>query len=314
MTSMASMTPMTSMTSMTSRASRLSITAIRLKYSDDGDINDDDDDGIIRDKYFAYYTNNDMNVNNNDSSNEETVRLSSLLRCPVNGCQVSFSSYNDLDIHISSHTNQCYECSRIYPSKRLLDIHLDEAHSSYFNALSLRKPSYVCLVDGCHVVSLSDQHRYDHLVNDHMFPKDIIFYHPTRKYTKKKVRNNNNHNDTTTTEVEMIHDNSSSTDNNNNVKDNNNDSSKSSSMIITKKPKQCRFYFTVRGCRAGDSCIYAHDNSSNKCNSNSTNNDNDNDHDNGNDMDIDELTNTFEKKLTIPKISFGRKNRHLGFK
>jgi hypothetical protein len=28
-------------------ASRLSITAIRLKYSDDGDINDNDDDGII---------------------------------------------------------------------------------------------------------------------------------------------------------------------------------------------------------------------------------------------------------------------------
>jgi hypothetical protein len=293
-------------------ASRLSITAIRLKYSDDGDINDNDDVGIIRDKYFAYYTNNDINTNNNDSNNdrnEETVRLSSLLRCPVNGCQVSFSSYNDLDIHISSHTNQCHECSRIYPSKRLLDIHLDEAHSSYFNALSLRKPSYVCLVDGCHVVSLSDQHRYDHLVNDHMFPKDTIFYHPTRKYTKKKVRNNNNDNDTTTTEVEMIHDNSSSNDNNND--NNNNDNSNSNGMIITKKPKQCRFYLTVRGCRAGDSCIYAHDNTSNKGNSNSNNNDNNN---NDNDMDIDELTNTFQKKLTIPKISFGRKNRHLGFK
>ena len=64
-------------------ASRLSITAIRLKYSDDGDINDNDDDGVIRDKYFAYYTNNDINTNNNDSNNdrnEETVRLSSLHR------------------------------------------------------------------------------------------------------------------------------------------------------------------------------------------------------------------------------------------
>ena len=279
---------------MESRRQLLECISIRLKYNDD-DVNDD----CIRDKFFAYNDNDNHTISNqNDADNNIKVSI----RCPVNGCQLTFSTYYDFELHIPTHTNQCHECSRIYPCQRLLDIHLDEAHSSYFKAASLRKPSFKCLVDGCNIQSLSDQHRYDHLINDHQFPKDVILYHPTRKNIKKKIKSNSTDNENNNV-VEMIDDN----DSNDiciikNVK---------TTIEKSKKLKTCRFYLKASGCRAGEQCIYSHDNTNNT-NINNTNINADND--NNNSMDIDELANMFQKNMTIPKISFGRKNRHIGFK
>ena len=138
-----------------SSSSLLEIERIRLKYEDDNDID------VIRDKFIAYSNNDDRditktntNTNNNDK-NSITNITTITIRCPVKGCQLIFHSYIDLEIHIPTHTNQCQLCSRIYPNERILNIHLEEVHSSYFAIASLKKPSYICLVDGCNVLSIS---------------------------------------------------------------------------------------------------------------------------------------------------------------
>ena len=122
----------------------LKIESIRLKYEDEDDID------VIRDKFIAF-SNNDSNK---DITNTNT-NTNTNLRCPVKGCQLIFRSFFDMELHIPTHTNQCQICSRIYPNQRLLSIHLEEVHSSYFAVASLKKASYVCLVDGCNVLSLS---------------------------------------------------------------------------------------------------------------------------------------------------------------
>jgi hypothetical protein len=95
-------------------------------------------------------------------------------------------------------------------------------------------------------------------------------------------------------------------DNNSNDNDNDNDI-KPMKIEKAKKSKPCRFYFKPSGCRSGENCIYSHDNINTTITTTNNN-------DSNNDMEIDELTNMFQKNMTIPKISFGRKNRHFGFK
>ena len=83
------------------------------------------------------------------------------------------------------HFHTCSECNRCYPNERLLSLHISELHDSYFYVMSLKKPSYVCLVDGCNVLSISDEARTLHLKNYHLFPKSFQFHHPIRKKKKK---------------------------------------------------------------------------------------------------------------------------------
>ena len=46
--------------------------------------------------------------------------------------------------------HQCAECGVRLSSARLLDIHLEELHDSFFAARAARgERMYVCLVDGC---------------------------------------------------------------------------------------------------------------------------------------------------------------------
>ena len=137
-----------------SSSSLLEIERIRLKYEDEDDID------VIRDKFIAYLSNDkditDTNTNTNNNDKNSITNITTItIRCPVKGCQLIFHSYIDLEIHIPTHTNQCQLCSRIYPNERILNIHLEEVHSSYFAIASLKKPSYICLVDGCNVLSIS---------------------------------------------------------------------------------------------------------------------------------------------------------------
>ena len=70
--------------------------------------------------------------------------------CTVEGCKTIVSSMHDYELHYqAAHINKCSVCCRVFPSSRLLSIHLDEAHSSFFSVMSARGESmFLCLVEG----------------------------------------------------------------------------------------------------------------------------------------------------------------------
>lgn len=55
--------------------------------------------------------------------------------CPIVGCGAHLSSLEEFEDHYSArHTACCSVCSRVYPTSRLLSIHVSEAHDSFFQA------------------------------------------------------------------------------------------------------------------------------------------------------------------------------------
>eukprot|EP01038_Epipyxis_sp_PR26KG_P010641 gene10641-14292_t len=116
------------------------------------------------------------------------IKSASMILCKEPNCQQSFNTIKEFDSHMFiNHSHQCSVCMRSLPSDRLLSIHISESHDNYFKVLSLKKPSFVCLVEGCHVISTSNEVRRVHLINDHRFPKSYDFHNP-RKYRKINER------------------------------------------------------------------------------------------------------------------------------
>jgi hypothetical protein len=74
--------------------------------------------------------------------------------CQVDGCAEIMTSLLDFEAHYEmKHRNKCEECSAVFPTARLLDMHIEEHHDSYFRARAEREPMYRCLVEGCPKVS-----------------------------------------------------------------------------------------------------------------------------------------------------------------
>ena len=65
-------------------------------------------------------------------------KLSFLCRevfCPIVGCGTRLTSIEDFEGHYNTrHTASCSVCSRVYPTSRLLSIHVSEVHDSFFKA------------------------------------------------------------------------------------------------------------------------------------------------------------------------------------
>jgi hypothetical protein len=101
---------------------------------------------------------------------------------------------------------------------RLLDIHLSEVHDSYFAAMSRKKQSFVCLIDGCADLFWSTDNRDDHLILVHKFPVGFNS-HFSENLTVKKER---------------------------------------SQKKQQKHVQMCKFLNTQEGCRYGDKCSFSH--------------------------------------------------------
>jgi hypothetical protein len=102
--------------------------------------------------------------------------------CTIEGCKAILSSVHDYELHYqAAHINNCSVCRRVFPSSRLLSIHLDEAHSSFFAVMSARGESnFLCLVEGCPRTFKGDFQRQRHLIDFHRWPSTLSFpFHPT---------------------------------------------------------------------------------------------------------------------------------------
>ncbi|CAA6659967.1 unnamed protein product [Spirodela intermedia] len=112
--------------------------------------------------------------------------------CPIVGCGARLKSLNDFEDHYNArHTASCSVCSRVFPTSRLLSIHVSEAHDSFFQAKVARGfPMFECLVEGCGVKLKSYQSRHQHLVDKHKFPASFQFF---RKANPSKRQRQKNH-------------------------------------------------------------------------------------------------------------------------
>lgn len=55
--------------------------------------------------------------------------------CPIVGCGAHLDSVEEFEDHYNArHTASCSVCSRVYPTSRLLSIHVSEVHDSFFQA------------------------------------------------------------------------------------------------------------------------------------------------------------------------------------
>ncbi|KAJ7297576.1 hypothetical protein O6H91_05G077200 [Diphasiastrum complanatum] len=112
------------------------------------------------------------------------------ISCPIVGCGARLSGLNDLESHyFVRHTATCSVCCRVFPTRRLLSLHIAETHDSFFQAKVARNyPMYECLVEGCSGRFQSDIARLQHLVDKHKFPKTFSFHkkkHPSQKRRQK---------------------------------------------------------------------------------------------------------------------------------
>lgn len=117
---------------------------------------------------------------------------SSEVFCPIVGCGAHLKSLAEFEDHYNArHTACCSVCSRVYPTSRLLSIHVSEVHDSFFQAKVARGyPMYECLVEGCGEKLKSYKSRHQHLIDKHSFPSSFEFYKKTRPSKKDRVKKN----------------------------------------------------------------------------------------------------------------------------
>ncbi|PQP94488.1 zinc finger protein 511 [Prunus yedoensis var. nudiflora] len=94
------------------------------------------------------------------------------------------------DHYNARHTASCSVCSRVYPTSRLLSIHVSEAHDSFFQAKVARGyPMYECLVEGCDLKFKNYKSRQQHLVDKHKFPTSFEFFKKAQPSKKQRQKN-----------------------------------------------------------------------------------------------------------------------------
>jgi hypothetical protein len=105
--------------------------------------------------------------------------------CTFNtNCQVDFDFHN----HIH-HEHICSECSHVFPSYFLLDLHMNELHNNYAIV-----QSYRCLIESCSEIFSNIEQRSQHMTDEHhtknRYFNEIFFLFSNQQMNVKK---NNEH-------------------------------------------------------------------------------------------------------------------------
>ena len=111
-----------------------------------------------------------------------------MFHCDIENCRLLFRTAAEYASHYAvRHRHRCETCSAVLPNVRLLDMHVEERHDSYFLAMSERTPSYKCLVEMCSSLFWNKHERSIHLQTVHLFPKK--FCYDMQKRSQKKRQN-----------------------------------------------------------------------------------------------------------------------------
>lgn len=113
---------------------------------------------------------------------EEASALETMLPrtypCSSLGCHQVFESLEECDSHyFNTHTRECRQCRAVLPNDYLLDLHISEAHDSYFaSALERKKAKYSCVIASCKSSFECERARHQHLMEVHRFPRWFRFH------------------------------------------------------------------------------------------------------------------------------------------
>eukprot|EP00002_Diphylleia_rotans_P032097 TRINITY_DN6716_c0_g1_i1.p1 TRINITY_DN6716_c0_g1~~TRINITY_DN6716_c0_g1_i1.p1 ORF type:complete len:192 (+),score=29.50 TRINITY_DN6716_c0_g1_i1:54-629(+) len=114
--------------------------------------------------------------------NEEILHLAidpvhkTKIECTFIGCQYRCGSFVEYDDHYqSAHQHQCRKCHHVFHSSRLLHIHFQEHHDTFFKVMAERQSMYECLVEGCDRKFQGPKQRRLHMIDLHKFPKAFFF-------------------------------------------------------------------------------------------------------------------------------------------
>uniref|UniRef100_A0A182NC64 C2H2-type domain-containing protein n=1 Tax=Anopheles dirus TaxID=7168 RepID=A0A182NC64_9DIPT len=100
------------------------------------------------------------------------------ISCNVPDCNFFCHSVVDYELHYNAqHRYTCAQCKKSLPNAHLLDLHLSEAHDSYFAAQvqSSNKAMYACYLEECSHRSRDPAERRDHCIREHRFPHNFRF-------------------------------------------------------------------------------------------------------------------------------------------
>ncbi|XP_018815453.1 zinc finger protein 511 [Juglans regia] len=140
----------------------------------------------------------DLTEDEKDKLQDLVAKECGVFFCPIVGCGSRLTSLENFEDHYNArHTASCSICSRVYPTSRLLSIHVSEAHDSFFQAKVARGYAmYECLVEGCSLKFKSYKSRQQHLVDKHKFTTSFEFFkkaHSSKKQRQKLQRKQGTH-------------------------------------------------------------------------------------------------------------------------
>eukprot|EP00521_Asterionellopsis_glacialis_P006494 CAMPEP_0195282004 /NCGR_PEP_ID=MMETSP0707-20130614/1078_1 /TAXON_ID=33640 /ORGANISM="Asterionellopsis glacialis, Strain CCMP134" /LENGTH=296 /DNA_ID=CAMNT_0040340953 /DNA_START=24 /DNA_END=914 /DNA_ORIENTATION=- len=226
-------------------------------------------------------------------------RISREFRFPCSACTETFGSISECEAHFEEcHLFECHICASVFPSSFLLDLHLEEAHDSFFAAaVESRKARYRCLLPECPHSFDSKQGRLKHLRQQHGYPRWFRRFVPKSVGPVRITKSKNKKRGKGQKKIQFIQ--------NPNFEEKKKPSQEADKASDEKKLRRrerqkakractpCKFYEDEGGCRRGDSCMFLHDKSRL-------------------DADMDDLASQMKNKasITLPKnVSFGRRRR-----
>jgi hypothetical protein len=109
-----------------------------------------------------------------DCTEAETVMQCSL---PPHREPLSFTSIESFEVHYAKeHSNRCNSCNKNFPTAHFLNLHIDEHHNAFREALEAKgEKTYGCFVEDCEKKCSSPQKRRLHLIDKHLFPRVYNF-------------------------------------------------------------------------------------------------------------------------------------------
>ncbi|CCJ31281.1 unnamed protein product [Pneumocystis jirovecii] len=88
-----------------------------------------------------------------------------------------FFSFSAYEAHYQQqHCNVCYKCGKVFPSLRIVELHISEVHDPI---ASLKKERgeriFACFIEKCEELFRNTGERKKHLVQNHLYPKEYHF-------------------------------------------------------------------------------------------------------------------------------------------
>ncbi|XP_063976413.1 uncharacterized protein LOC135162160 [Diachasmimorpha longicaudata] len=109
--------------------------------------------------------------------------------CNAPGCASTFKTLVEFEMHYNGcHSFTCIECRKIRPTERLLDIHIQETHDSFFQVLAEKKPMYQCFVSDCPEKFSSPTERRNHSIKIHKFPRNYRYDESLKQKSERKEK------------------------------------------------------------------------------------------------------------------------------